>query len=657
MSDFNQYKQYINALFQPTDTIAFMFSGEVDGKKSIGHEFVPASEATTQKHFDRLNKLNAILNIYVAMNPYKPELVGQGTGRTKDNVAEIKRVYAEVDENGLAVKDAILSSDKVPTPNVVMESSPGKYQFIWNVEGFTRETVEPLLKTIATEFHTDPAVAEVARVLRVPGFINRKYADAPEVKLTQEIDDHVYMQHDFNFPAKAVTESSEFEPRPELPRDESNLIPHGYIHKFLLREAGRLRDMGLINEETIYTALSELTHAQCAPPIDESKVRAMAKSAMTWPVGRNPALFTSADKDPDPLPPIVWRDQFRTVGQLEKGEVRMLINGFMPEGTNYLGGLPGGGKTLLALSITKALTTGQPFLGRTDFTVPHVTPVLYLIPEVGGRAFRQRLIKFGIPDDPKLFLCRTISEGSTLSLNDPALIAAAAEMKPVVFLDTAIRFNSSNDENSATQNRSLVDAMIVLRQMGAVSVIALHHSAKSMRENGMTLENILRGTGDMAASADCVYGLLRDEKLYDEGRGPEEIDIRCVKPRDFTPPPPFRIAASRKVPAGTMSYYKPGLASNIDDYGDLSLVADDTRKTEMMNRLDALLHEDPKRNMKELQEATGFKTYQIRTLLKALGWVKPKSSDVWRKGVDIMKATPIKVHLDDEEPVTVDFNT
>ena len=149
-------------------------------------------------------------------------------------------------------------------------------------------------------------------------------------------------------------------------------------------------------------------------------------------------------------------------------------------------------------------------------------------------------------------------------------------MKPVVFLDTAIRFNTASDENSAMQNKALVDAMIQLRQLGAVSVIALHHSSKAMRKEEMTLENVLRGTGDMAASADCVYGLQRDDKLYDGGLGPEEIDVRCVKPRDFNPPAPFRIAASRKSDNFVTSY-KPGLASNIDEHGDFVMVSENYR--------------------------------------------------------------------------------
>jgi len=349
-----------------------------------------------------------------------------------------------------------------------------------------------------------------------------------------------------------------------------------------------------------------------------------------------------------------WRSSFRSVGELDSGEIRMLINNFMPEGTNFIGGLPGGGKTWLALSMVKALTTGRPFLGREDFTVPVITPVLYLVPEVGARAFRKRLDKFKIPNDPKLFLCRTISEGSILSLTDAALAGAVKSMKPVVFLDTAIRFNTASDENSAMQNKALVDAMIALRQLGAVSVIALHHSSKAMRKEEMSLENVLRGTGDMAASADCVYGLQRDDKLYDDMRGPEEIDVKCVKPRDIIPPSPFRIAATRKADNFVTSY-KPGIASNIDEYSDFLIVSDNTQMGALMAKIDGLLIADSKRTMKELVDLTGAKLWKIRDALKSLGWDKPKKSDKWTKGTT--NAQPIRPMTPPPMPTQGDPNT
>lgn len=83
-----------------------------------------------------------------------------------------------------------------------------------------------------------------------------------------------------------------------LERDAHGLVPHGSIHTYMLMEAGRLRNLGL-SEDAIYTGLSELVHKNCAPPIDESRIKLMAKSICNFPEGQPPILF---NQKPDAAP-------------------------------------------------------------------------------------------------------------------------------------------------------------------------------------------------------------------------------------------------------------------------------------------------------------------------------------------------------------------
>jgi len=69
------------------------------------------------------------------------------------------------------------------------------------------------------------------------------------------------------------------------PRDFNNKVPHGSIHGFLLSTAGRLRAAGLTQDE-IEVALVRIAEEQCAPPVDFSKVRTMAKSICNFPPGQ-----------------------------------------------------------------------------------------------------------------------------------------------------------------------------------------------------------------------------------------------------------------------------------------------------------------------------------------------------------------------------------
>lgn len=48
---------------------------------------------------------------------------------------------------------------------------------VWKVEGFTQEQAEELLHALAREFDGDPAATDSTRVLRLPGFANKKYEE------------------------------------------------------------------------------------------------------------------------------------------------------------------------------------------------------------------------------------------------------------------------------------------------------------------------------------------------------------------------------------------------------------------------------------------------------------------------------------------------
>lgn len=406
-------------------------------------------------------------------------------------------------------------------------------------------------------------------------------------------------------------------------------IPYGSHDTELFRIGCMLRNAGM-NYEEIRDQLIKICERRCENHghdfVDMCENK--ARSACKYPVGQasptvlldgNP-IGQAAMASPISQTPVDWRSNFKSIGELEKGDVRMLIDGFLPEGTIFLGGLPGEGKTLFALSIARALTTGTPFLNT--FGVKQTVPVIYLIPESGGRAFRKRCEKFEIPDDPDKFLCRTVSEGSTLPLDDVSLLEAVRRLKPVVILDTIIRFSEAQDENQAMQNKALVDDVIRLRQAGAIAVIGLHHATKAMRKDGMSLETALRGTGDIAASADAVYGLLRDNMLYNNGEGPNEIDVACLKPRDFDPPNPFRIAATTRPVANRDLVV--GMESVIDHNHDFALVSRGAQAQDVAQRIEQLVVETPTLTIKGLIEKTGRTEWEVRKALERLGYHRGK---------------------------------
>jgi hypothetical protein len=87
----------------------------------------------------------------------------------------------------------------VPTASAILSTSLGKYQVFWRVEGFDFEQQEMTLKHLAIAFGGDPACTDCNRVLRIPGYLNRKYSPAYFVTVEYP-SDAVAQPCDFHLP-------------------------------------------------------------------------------------------------------------------------------------------------------------------------------------------------------------------------------------------------------------------------------------------------------------------------------------------------------------------------------------------------------------------------------------------------------------------------
>ncbi|HXU21051.1 MAG TPA: DNA-primase RepB domain-containing protein [Verrucomicrobiae bacterium] len=131
-------------------------------------------------------------DIYVSMNILKPA----AKSRTKADIAEISHLYLDLDEDGDKRLARVLKGDALPQPNYVLDTSPGKHQVIWKVEGFTLEQAEAALRAMAREFGGDPAATDAARVLRLPGLHNKKFKEPVRVQ-GQRLYEGVYRPEKF----------------------------------------------------------------------------------------------------------------------------------------------------------------------------------------------------------------------------------------------------------------------------------------------------------------------------------------------------------------------------------------------------------------------------------------------------------------------------
>lgn len=90
-------------------------------------------------------------------------------GRTAKNIVRIRAAYIDLDGAPLEPVQAA----PLP-PHIIVESSPGRYHAYWLIDGLPLEEFTFVQKALIKKFGADPAVHDLPRVMRLPGFLHQK---------------------------------------------------------------------------------------------------------------------------------------------------------------------------------------------------------------------------------------------------------------------------------------------------------------------------------------------------------------------------------------------------------------------------------------------------------------------------------------------------
>lgn len=174
---------YVRELHRLEDHVAVLVRNREQNRtmQRILPADVVASESFQSWLFEQ-NRNGA--DVFIGMNPVK----AGSKYRTKEYIREVRHLYVDLDEDAGISLQAIRTSGDVPDLNFVLDTSPGKHQVVWRVEGFSTEEAEQTLRALASNFGGDPAATDISRLLRLPGFTNHKYKDQFTVRLFHETD-------------------------------------------------------------------------------------------------------------------------------------------------------------------------------------------------------------------------------------------------------------------------------------------------------------------------------------------------------------------------------------------------------------------------------------------------------------------------------------
>lgn len=183
--------EFLTRCFYPGETIALLLRRE--NPVSTTQRIVTLEQAIAPRYLAWLRYENhSGANVYVAANPLR-----SGTRRrTKDSIAIVRHLYLDIDADGDNRIAALVESEAVPTPTVILSTSPDKFQVLWRVEDFDFDQQENTLKLLAIAFGGDSACTDRNRVLRVPGFRNCKY-DLAHLVTVEYPSESIYHSEDF----------------------------------------------------------------------------------------------------------------------------------------------------------------------------------------------------------------------------------------------------------------------------------------------------------------------------------------------------------------------------------------------------------------------------------------------------------------------------
>ena len=268
--------------------------------------------------------------------------------------------------------------------------------------------------------------------------------------------------------------------------------------------------------------------------------------------------------------------------ELDDTEIKWLVSGLIPRNSLVMVTAPPAGyKTWLALAIAGAVSTGADFLDRKTVQ----TPVLYLDRENPAAVIRQRLEILKLDDSSRLKIWGRWVPDSPPLLGDPRLVEIAQKHKPLIVVDSLVRFHSAEENNATTMGR-ISEHLKRLVDAGA-TVLLLHHQGKNPTV-------LYRGSSDILAGVDAAFHI---EKQKDEKVG---IFLRLESYKD-------RYAEESNLVL--RPNFEEGCFELVDDPADVELA-------DTIQKIQDVIRRNPGISQKELIEKTRLPETKGREILK-----------------------------------------
>lgn len=545
--DLEQARKFLETLDRDGN---FMFQTFPEGRNS---SHPPRAEKFLGTAESALEKLTALNLVKPSSGAFVTICKTDGQGRKKENIVAVRAVFVDLD--GAPLKPILQFS--LP-PSLVVNTSPEKFHAYWLVSDCPLEEFSSMQKALSQKFDGDPAVNDLPRVMRLPGFLHHKDPARPFMSSLVKISpENVYGLEELKR-ALELDEPSEEKVICDQEQREDGVgkvkamalagqaavtsieKPSTGRHGLALKLGWDCRKAGLNVSDASHAAHvfaqnarqgnSDGSFMPLMPAETESAVLNAFREGKEVDVQRSLSslILTAPELVALDIPPR-----------------RELISPFLTEGSlNMVYAKRGVGKTWFVLELAKSLTLGKKFFA---WDVPEPVPVLLIDGEMPIADMKQRIQQlFGssTPDEFRILASeRLYTEELTLKINksedqgriDTMLSVLEKKGKPpkVIIFDNLSSLTAGIEENSNSDLDDLSQWLITLRHRG-YAIIEVHHSGKSGDQRGASRREDLLDTSialeappDMEASNGACFDIIFS-KTRGRRPNPDTVNVKLT---------------------------------------------------------------------------------------------------------------------------------
>lgn len=572
-------------------------------------------------------------------------------------------------ENGRETKYLIQDIDEYddpdaldPAPSYIWESSPNKYQGIWELDRYiTEKEYTPLNKALAHHIGCDDCF-DWCHVYRIPGTINHKYKNKPEVSepiATKKIYKPKNLKRTLGVKKKKEERvdsySSDLNERKiyakyDIPKKIRDLLALDSLEGIdrsstIWYIENALNDLGMSPQEIIYLVKNSIFNKYSDRSDEDKRLKSELKKIISGKLVEEDSSSFGLE--------VNTFSEVMTQGDDFGG---WLVKGFWGNNSHgIVAGMPKCFKSTLVHDLAVSVASGTSFLGQfpvltpgpvimvqnenTDYMIRDRNEKMVVSKGISGKAkVKEGKIKLELPESPPLYFIN--QQGFMLSSEEHRrrLEELIQEVKPVLVIFDPLYLMFEGEINSAKELTPALNWLLHLKKEYSTSVMLIHHYNKGT--NGNTPKGGARMMGSIVLYGwvESAWYLSREEEEgRDQNQSLDESDL------DSSSEEAQLVTMAREF---RMAGHFPDIDIHLDlgEIGDMRYNINVTRsgnnntisEKEIRDRiLDTLSSSKLPASRRKLSEQTGVDRKRLREVLEKM--IQQKKIKVDAKGYSIYK--------------------